>query len=126
MYAGMKKFLLILVLIPVLSYSQSKRKKRLAEAKANAELLINLKAHIQYLSDDALEGRMTGSKGEELARQYIIEQYKQMGLEPGNDKGYIQELEINEGKRIDAATFLQVDDKTLVLKDDYIPLCLQR
>ena len=70
----MKKFLLILVLIPVLSYSQSKRKKRLAEAKANAELLINLKAHIQYLSDDALEGRMTGSKGEELARQYIIEQ----------------------------------------------------
>ena len=118
----MKKFLLILVLIPVLSYSQSKRKKRLAEAKANAELLINLKAHIQYLSDDALEGRMTGSKGEELARQYIIEQYKQMGLEPGNDKGYIQELEINEGKRIDAATFLQVDDKTLVLKDDYIPL----
>ncbi|MDP1810667.1 MAG: M28 family peptidase [Sediminibacterium sp.] len=118
----MKKFLLILVLIPVLSYSQSKRKKRLAEAKANAELLINLKAHIQYLSDDALEGRMTGSKGEELALQYIIAQYKQIGLEPGSDKGYIQEFDINEGKKIDAATLLQVDDKTLVLKEEYIPL----
>lgn len=118
----MKKFLLVLVLIPVLSYSQSKKKKRLAEEKANAELVANIKAHIQYLADDKLEGRMTGSKGEELALQYIVDQYKQMGLEPQGTKDYVQEFTIDLGKQIDASTILKVDDKKLLLDSDYIPL----
>lgn len=118
----MKKFLLVLVLIPLLSYSQSKKKKRLAEEKANAELVANIKAHIQYLADDKLEGRMTGSKGEELALQYIVEQYKQMGLEPQGTKDYVQEFTIDLGKQIDASTILKVDDKKLLLDSDYIPL----
>jgi aminopeptidase YwaD len=62
---------------------------------------------VQYLADDKLEGRRTGTKGEELAMQYIIDQYKQMGLEPKGTNGYIQEFEINEGKQIDAATGLK-------------------
>ena len=78
----MKKALIILVLIPTLSYSQSKKKKRLAEEKANAQLVANLKTQIQYLADDKLEGRRAGSRGEDIAMQYIIEQYKEMELEP--------------------------------------------
>jgi aminopeptidase YwaD len=118
----MKKILPVLLLIPVLSYSQSKKKKRLAEEKANAELVANLRTHIQYLADDKLEGRLTGTKGEDLAMQYIIAQYKQIGLEPKGADGYIQEFEINEGRQIDAGTFLKVQDKTLRLNTDYIPL----
>ena len=118
----MKKILLVLVLVPALSYSQSKKKKRLAEEKANAELVANLTAHIQYLADDKLEGRRTGTKGEELAMQYIIGQYKQMGLEPKGTDGYIQEFEINEGRQIDASTQLNVEGKTLRLTNEYIPL----
>ena len=68
----MKKLLLLLLLVPVLSWSQSKRKKRIAEEKANAVLVTTLKNHVQYLADDKLEGRRTGSKGEELAMQYLI------------------------------------------------------
>lgn len=118
----MKKLLPVLLLVPVFSYSQSKRKLRLAEEKANAELVSKLTAHVQYLADDKLEGRRTGTKGEELAMQYIIDQYKQIGLEPKGTNGYIQEFEINEGKQIDAATGLKVEGKPLVLKDDYLPL----
>lgn len=118
----MKKLLPVLLLVPVLSYSQSKKKKRQAEEKANAELATNIRSHIQYLADDKLEGRRTGSKGEELAMQYIIHQYTQMGLEPKGTNGYIQEFEINEGKQIDAVTGLQVEGKSLTLYDDYIPL----
>jgi aminopeptidase YwaD len=118
----MKKFLLILVLIPALSYSQSKKKKRLAEEKANAEIVAHLTAHIQYLADDKLEGRRAGSKGEELAMQYIISQYKEMGLEPKGTNGYIQEFEINEGKQVDGVTILKVEGKPLLLNTDYIPL----
>jgi len=118
----MKKFLLLLVLIPVLSWSQSKRKKRIAEEKANAALVTALKNHVQYLADDKLEGRLTGSKGEELAMQYLIQQYQQMGIEAKGTNGYVQEFEIKEGKQIDAATILVVEDQTLTIRTDYFPL----
>lgn len=118
----MKKILLLLVLIPVLSWSQSKRKKRIAEEKANAALVTALKNHVQYLADDQLEGRLTGSKGEELAMQYLIQQYQQMGLEAKGTNGYVQEFEIKEGKQIDAATRLVVDDQILTVRKDYFPL----
>ena len=118
----MKKLLFLLLLVPVLSWSQSKRKKRIAEEKANATLLTNLKTHVNYLADDQLEGRLTGSKGEELAAQYIIKQYEQLGITPKGTKGYEQVFDINEGKQIDAATSLVVDDKTLTVRKDYFPL----
>ncbi len=118
----MKKILLVLLLIPVLSFSQSKKKKRIAEEKANTELVANLTAHIQYLADDKLEGRRTGTKGEELAMQYIIGQYQQMGLEPKGSKGYIQEFEVNEGRQVDDITHLQVEGKSLLLNKEYIPM----
>ncbi len=118
----MKKCLLVLLLVPALTYSQSKKKKRLAEEKATAELIANLTGHVQYLADDKLEGRRSGSKGEEMAMQYIISQYQQIGLEPQGAKGFVQEFEINEGRQIDAATLLEVEGKKLVVNTDFIPL----
>ena len=118
----MKKILFLLVLVPVLSWSQSKRKKRIAEEKANAVLVASLKSHVQYLADDQLEGRLTGSKGEELAMQYLVQQYQQMGIEAKGTNGYVQEFEIKEGKQVDAATRLVVEDQTLTIRKDYFPL----
>lgn len=118
----MKKLLILLLLVPVLSWSQSKRKKRIAEEKANATLLANLRTHVGYLADDKLEGRLTGSKGEELAAQYIIQQYEQLGIGAKGTKGYEQVFDINEGKQIDPATKLVVDEKILAAGKDYFPL----
>lgn len=118
----MKKILFLLVLVPVLSWSQSKRKKRIAEEKANAVLVASLRSHVQYLADDQLEGRLTGSKGEELAMQYLVQQYQQMGIEAKGTNGYVQEFEIKEGKQIDATTRLVVEDQTLTIRKDYFPL----
>ena len=117
-----EKALLLLVLIPTLSWSQSKKKKKQAEDKANAELVAGLTAHVQYLADDKLEGRRAGSKGESLAMQYIIDQYKQIGLESKGTNGYVQEFEINEGRQVDAVTVLKVDGKILTRDTDYVPL----
>lgn len=118
----MKKLLILLLLVPVLSWSQSKRKKRIAEEKANATLLANLKTHVAYLADDKLEGRLTGSRGEELAAQYIIQQYEQLGIGAKGSKGYEQVFDINEGKQIDATTKLIIDEKILAVGKDYFPL----
>jgi Zn-dependent M28 family amino/carboxypeptidase len=56
----------------------------------NADALLS---HIRTLSSDNFEGRGPGSKGEQLSIQYIQDQFKQAGLEPGNPDGtYLQNV----------------------------------
>jgi len=50
-------------------------------------------AHIKTLSSDEFEGRAPGTKGEELTVAYLTDQFKQMGLKPGNTDGtYVQKV----------------------------------
>jgi Zn-dependent M28 family amino/carboxypeptidase len=50
-------------------------------------------AHTKVLSSDAFEGRAPGTKGEELTVNYLVDQFKQIGLKPGNTDGtYIQKV----------------------------------
>src|SRR3954469_21697488 len=52
-----------------------------------------LKAHIQFLSDDLLEGRGTATRGHEIAAKYVAEQFEAMGLKPAGDQGpYFQRV----------------------------------
>jgi hypothetical protein len=44
-----------------------------------------LRAHVEYLADDLLEGRGTGSRGHALAAAYVAAQFKQLGLAPLGD-----------------------------------------
>ncbi len=118
----MKKLLLIVLLFTTVAQAQSKRKKRLAEEKASIELVANLKSHIQYLADDKLEGRRTGTKGEQLALAYIVEQYQKIGLQPKGKEGYVQTFEINEGKKFTSETFLQVNGHEIEQNTEYFPL----
>lgn len=50
----------------------------------NADLAL---ADIKKLASDEFEGRAPGSKGEELTVQYLTDQFKAIGLEPGNPDG---------------------------------------
>src|SRR5690242_13009563 len=97
---SMKKIFLVVVLFPLLTFAQSK-KQRKAQEKADKITFANVQAHIQYLADDKLEGRRTGTKGEMLAMQYIADQFSKNGLQPKGTNGFIQEFTINEGKQFD-------------------------
>jgi len=46
-----------------------------------------LRAHLEYLADDALEGRRPGTRGAELASKYIAAQFRRLGLEPAGEEG---------------------------------------
>ena len=46
-----------------------------------------LRAHLEFLADDALEGRRPGTRGGELAAKYIAAQFERLGLEPAGDSG---------------------------------------
>jgi Zn-dependent M28 family amino/carboxypeptidase len=50
-------------------------------------------SHIQFLADDSLEGRGTGSRGFEKAAAYMVEQFRAAGLEPAGVDGYRQPVD---------------------------------
>ena len=52
-------------------------------------------AHIQYLADDKLEGRGTGSEGFAKAAAYVTDQFQKIGLQPGGEHGYVQTVTFN-------------------------------
>jgi Zn-dependent M28 family amino/carboxypeptidase len=52
----------------------------------------SLKKYIAVLASDDFMGRMPFTEGETKTVAYLQEQFKQMGLEPGNGDSYIQEV----------------------------------
>jgi hypothetical protein len=52
-------------------------------------------SHVQFLADDALEGRDTGSRGFEKAADYMAEQFRAGGLQPAGVNGYRQPMDFD-------------------------------
>lgn len=52
-----------------------------------------LKKHISYLASDDLKGRLTGSKEEQKAADYLSAQLKSLGLKPYDGKSYLQKFD---------------------------------
>jgi Zn-dependent M28 family amino/carboxypeptidase len=52
-------------------------------------------SHVQFLADDSLEGRGTGSRGFEQAASYMAEQFRAAGLEPAGVDGYRQPMDFH-------------------------------
>jgi len=46
-----------------------------------------MKAHDKFLASDLLEGRGPGTRGDDLAMQYIAAQFEAAGLQPAGDNG---------------------------------------
>ncbi len=64
-----------------------------ARAAADAIDPEKIRAHVRFLSLDLLEGRGPGTRGGELAAEYIATQFALDGLEPAGDDGtYFQHV----------------------------------
>ncbi len=74
-------------------------------ADANA-----LQSHLEFLASDALEGRDTGSRGHEIAAQYIAAQFKALNLEPAGDDGtYYQRIAFRRSTLVEGSAGMVVD-----------------
>ncbi len=60
-----------------------------AEPEITAEAV---RGHIEFLADDLMEGRETGSKGHEIAAHYVASQFQGMGLKPAGKDGWFQQV----------------------------------
>jgi Zn-dependent M28 family amino/carboxypeptidase len=84
-----------------------------------------IRAHVKFLSDDLLEGRGTGTRGGDIAAEYIAAQFALDGLKPAGDAGgYLQKVEFTGVHTLPATTVsLQPehgDALKLKLGDDYV------
>lgn len=72
----------IIYLLALAGFLSCKTEPKVAENKIQED--------VAYLADDKLEGRQTGTEGEVLASEYIINRFKAIGLQPKGTGGYLQ------------------------------------
>ena len=84
-----------------------------------------IRAHVKFLSDDLLEGRGTGTRGGDLAANYIATQFALYGLKPAGDDGtYLQKVDFTGVLTQPASTLLlepaHGEPMDLKLGEDYV------
>ncbi len=60
--------------------------------------------HVDYLASEELQGRGLGTRGKELATDYIEKQFRETGLAPYGSRGYRQIFEVRAGLAMVTAT----------------------
>jgi hypothetical protein len=85
----------------------------------------NIEIHLNFLADDALKGRMTGTPEYDEAADYMAQQFAAIGLEPGGeDGGWFQPVPMLAHRiDVDSATvvFHQEDEEQVQrFKEDFV------
>ncbi|HSU86548.1 MAG TPA: M20/M25/M40 family metallo-hydrolase [Chthoniobacterales bacterium] len=89
----MKKVVCFSLVIFAISHLAAGAPSKPAKNAENAIEAAGLLEHMKILASDKFEGRAPGTTGEDLSVQYITEQFKKLGLKPGNPNGsYTQEV----------------------------------
>ena len=80
-------------------------------------------AHTKTLSSDEFEGRAPGGKGEDLTVAYLVDQFRKIGLKPGNPDGtFIQKVPLVGITPTPAPLSFKkgTQEQTLAWKDDVV------
>jgi hypothetical protein len=86
-----------------------------------------IRAHIAYLADDRLKGRLPGTEGYQMAVDYVVEQFKKIGVAPcGDAGGFTQKLIIRKSTVTNSSAVAVLKDKngnidSLTFIKDFIP-----
>ncbi len=83
----MRSLTVLLAICTGLAPAQAARAQTDVDKAAQAVSADVIRAHIEFLASDALEGRGSGTRGGDLAAQYIATQYIRLGLQPAGDSG---------------------------------------
>jgi hypothetical protein len=75
----------------------------------------SIKAHIDFLASDLLEGRETGSRGFDVAAQYVAAQFNAAGLETS-----FQPIDFTTARVDETRSTFTLDGKPLVVRKDVL------
>jgi Zn-dependent M28 family amino/carboxypeptidase len=83
-----------------------------------------IRAHVKFLSNDLLEGRGVGTRGGDLATEYIAAQFQLVGAKPAGDGGtYFQKVPlVGVATEPDATIAAQSQDKSISFRwlDEFV------
>ena len=91
----------------------------------------DFRTEVSYIASDELEGRMTGSRGTQMASDYIASYFEEIGLKPiGDNKNYFQNFPFTSGvKIVSSQNHLQIrkeggekETTEFEVNKDFIPL----
>lgn len=85
---------LLLVVFALQAQTKDKNAVKYSETITAEEL----NEHLSILASDEFEGRETGERGEQLAAEYLVEQFKSNGIEPVNGDSYFQKFPLEKFK----------------------------
>jgi len=128
-----KSFNFLLIVILALNVTLAQQ-----PAPTNAPSLERLRAHIEFLASDKLEGRRTGSPGANIAAEYIAREFSRYGLrrsigrdlagmsilEADSPRRYMQEfpyvagVELGKGNELTFRLIANPESKAVPLKTD--------
>jgi hypothetical protein len=63
-----------------------------------------VRADVEFLASDLLEGRDTGSKGYEIGASYVASQFRAIGLKPGGTAGWYEQVPFRRSIHAEAPT----------------------
>lgn len=86
-----------------------------------------IRADMQFLADDLLEGRGTGTRGHEIAAKFMAAEFQAMGLEPGGDNGtFFQNVPLRSIRPDEERTTLSIvqggKEEALMFRQDFVTL----
>lgn len=65
-------------------------------------------SHVQFLADDSLEGRLTGTAGYQKAADYVAGRFKVYGLQPAGTQGFFQPVKFDVQRVIAAESSVRL------------------
>lgn len=81
--------------------------------------LAQYKERVKFLADDNLQGREPATDGGKKTVEYLTQQFKELGLQPGNNGSYLQYVPLIS-IQADANMQLQLGDTTLNYPTDFV------
>ena len=105
-----------LYLIPILAAGCAQFSIKVPEV-TDSDFEASYRNDLMTLASDEFQGRRPGTPGGEKTIDYLVESFKAMGVEPGNNGSYLQEVKLKTGKSLPTTNTIVVSDNdTLTLE----------
>lgn len=107
--------LLLLVILPCETFSQKNQKLKIIGESIKAS---DLERHLNVIAGKEMEGRGVATEGERRAAAYIMNNFKALGLKPGNNGNYLMPFPLFRDTLINAG--IEVNNKKFRWNEDFI------
>ena len=77
---------------------------------------VSVRAHLEFLASDALNGRQSGSRDEQIAAEYVAAQFRRLGFAPPEGGSFVQAVPYTRTPRGGQAQSMTIHNAVGILK----------